>query len=351
MTFSFIIAYDKFGEEARNLVNDIYKMMKGDFEVIVVDGSGSTIPVFDKRATVIPCTTTDPFNYNAARNLGSQYANGDFLVFLDATLQPTKSCFHHLKSSAEVPNVLLLGSRIKRTKYGSVSETLVGGDFALCFATDLFKAIGGFDVNASGKQTQEDFEQLKKKVIEKDGRIVVEQGFKFISIVIIPNEKWRRDNIPFDKTDYGVEVNRYRELYDDILNKYQNVLNENREMKQSLEQTHLSESLLMTANQNQVWTIEDLKKRLNEEYLRGQSDAKHQCAIAQTTQEAKCRELLYQINDLKNQLADKELRIVNLTQDLLYRPEEKQLDEEIKPKLLSLIMNFIKFILRKNKNE
>lgn len=355
MKLSFIIAHDSFSEEVKNLVDSIYKTIKDSFEVIVVDGSETPIPL-DERATVIPCTQTKPFNYNAARNLGSKYASGDFLVFLDATLQPTKSCFSHLQTSiqeaAENKNVLFLGSRIKQTKSGSVLETIIGGDFALCFGASLFEAIGYFDANVAGKQTQEDFERLKSTVKQHNGKIIVVPGFKFISTVIENKETWYRSIVPFGQTDYGVSVDHYRKLYEDVFTKYKKLMQDYELLKQQMEQKSLSESLLVTANQNQILTIEDLKNKLYEEYTRGLLDQQQKSAVDMAIYEEKCRNFEAEIHNLHCKLFDSESKIKELEKRCNDVICENQIENKReKATLHNYIKSFWHKIIRKKKHE
>lgn len=105
MKFSVIIALSEINAYCRETVGELLKCKRNDFEVIVLPNAGVSV-WRDKRVIVHATGRVSP---GEKRDMGSGFAHGRILVFLDDDSYPTPDFFYALEKDFVKKNVVAVG--------------------------------------------------------------------------------------------------------------------------------------------------------------------------------------------------------------------------------------------------
>ena len=121
-----------------NTCNSVIRQSHENFEIIIVndgskDGTAAVIERLAKENSRIKCIHQENGGVSKARNVGMDYAKGDYICFLDADDVLTEHCLSRLLSAVLDENAdVAAGSYMKITEDGTETEISVLTEEACC---------------------------------------------------------------------------------------------------------------------------------------------------------------------------------------------------------------------------
>lgn len=171
---SIIITTKNEGKNIQNLLESIKKQSYKNIETIVVDNNST-----DNTKQISLQFTPHVFNYgperSAQRNYGAEKANGKYLMILDADMMLTenvvKQCVEAVIDNHEIKTITIpevsIGENfwakckaLERSFYALEEDS--PAEAARFFPTEVFKEVGGYDLNITGPEDWDLPERINK---------------------------------------------------------------------------------------------------------------------------------------------------------------------------------------------